>query len=151
MLGLEGVVNWGRWQLVGEYMNLWLNRDSSYGGNVHFHGGYVYLSCFLTDHYQPWNRKLGIIDRVTSLNPDCEWDRCGAWQVALRWSYADLSDSDIKGGVGESLTAGLNWYWTPRMRMQMNCSYGDISDHFPVAGETSGSYVTLGTRVQVDF
>jgi phosphate-selective porin OprO and OprP len=151
VLALEGVINYGRWQFVGEYMNLWLNRDSNFSDDLHFHGGYAYLSCFLTDHYQPWNRKMGIMDRIKPLNPDYEWDRCGAWQVGLRWSFADLTDSDIGGGIGESLTFGLNWYRTTHARLQFNCSWGNISDHAPVDGQTSGSYVTLGTRLQIDF
>jgi len=153
VLGLESVINLGRCQLVGEYMNLWLDRDPAFGDDVHFHGGYLYLSYFLTDHYQPWNRKLGIIDRVAPLTPGdtCAWEGCGAWQIAVRWSFADLSDRGVQGGVGESIAFGLNWYWTPRSRLQLNCAYGDITEHFPIDGQTFGSYVTLGTRVQVDF
>ncbi len=153
VFGVESVLNRGPWQVVCEYMNLWLDRDPMYGSNLHFQGGYVYLSYFLTDHYQPWNRKRGIIGRVKRRCPnECnDWDRMGAWQIAVRWSRADLSDDNILGGDGSSLAFGLNWYWTPRSRVQFNCIYGDISDHFPVGRFTSGDYVTLGTRVAVDF
>ena len=152
ILGLENVVNVGRLQFTGEYMNLWLDRELGFGDSLHFHGGYIQLAFFITDHFQPWNRRLGIIDRIELLNqstdPAC-WRR--AWQLAVRWSFADLSDSDILGGVGESIAAGLNWYWTPRSRLQMNCIYGNITDHAPVDGQTEGDYVTIGTRVMVDF
>jgi len=153
LLGLESVVNLGRFQVAGEYMNLWLDRQAGFGDSVYLHGGYIYLALFLTDHYQPWNRRLGIIDRITTLDPRRadDWRCLGAWQIALRWSYADLADSNIAGGIGESLTLGLNWYWTPRARMQLNAIYGNITDHFPVDGQTFGDYVILGTRAMVDF
>ena len=152
LLGFESVANFGRVQLTSEYLNLWLDREVGFGDAVHFHGGYLQLSFFLTDHFQPWNRQMGTIKRIELLNqssdPAC-WRR--AWQLAVRWSYADLSDSDVLGGVGESIAAGLNWYWTPRSRLQMNCIYGNISDRELIDGQTEGDYTTLGTRVMVDF
>ena len=152
ILAFENVVNLGRLQFTGEYLNLWLNRRPSFGDSLYFHGGYLQLSCFLTDHFQPWNRKLGIIDRIAVLHGPSgvsDWRR--AWQLAMRWSFADLSDDDILGGVGESIAMGLNWYWSPRARMQFNAIYGDISDHEPDDGFTEGTYTTLGTRMSVDF
>ena len=148
ILAVENVVNLGPLQLTGEYMNLWLDREPGFGAPVHFHGGYLQLSYFLTDHYQPWNREWGIIGRVRPLGG-------GAWspglQAAVRLSFADLSDDDILGGVGETITAAFNWYFTPRARLQFNCVYGEITDHEPVDGFTAGTFTTIGTRVMVDF
>ncbi len=153
VLATELVFNRGRFQAVAEYQNIWLNRDPAVGDNVFFYGGYLYLSYFLTPHYQPWNRNSGILGRVRSLTgeEDENWWCYNAWQLAVRGSYADLSDSDILGGVGKNLTVGLNWYWTPRSRLQLNCVYSDISNHMPVDGQTFGSALSLGGRVQVDF
>lgn len=148
IFGIENVVNFGRLQLTGEYMNLWLDREPGFGDPVHFHGGYLQLAFFLTDHYQPWDREWGVIGRVRPLAGDA-W--CPALQAAVRWSYADLSSDDVQGGVGETLTAAFNWYFTPRARLQMNCVYGEITDRAPVDGFTAGTFTTLGTRVMVDF
>ncbi|MGI9455870.1 MAG: OprO/OprP family phosphate-selective porin [Aeoliella sp.] len=152
ILGLESAVNLGKFQVTTEYLNLWLDRRAGMGEPLHFHGGYVQISYFLTDHFQPWNRRLGIIDRVTTLErSNCRSCWRPAWQAAVRWSFADLTDHDVQGGVGESIAAGLNWYWSPRARLQFNCLYGEISDHAPVDGFTSGTYTAIGTRVLVDF
>ena len=107
----------------------------------------------MTDHFQPWNRRLGIIDRVATLGPggDSAWAWYHALQFGVRFSYLDLSAGNIAGGEGQSATFGLNWYWTPRARLQVNCVVGDISEHRPVDGQTSGDFATLGTRVLVDF
>ncbi|MCA9117122.1 MAG: hypothetical protein KDA79_18755, partial [Planctomycetaceae bacterium] len=80
----------------------------------------------------------------------------GAWQVAARISRGDLSDRDILGGVGNSVTLGLNWYWNPQARLQINYINGRISDRpdfDPATGETitGGDYEIFGTRASVDF
>jgi phosphate-selective porin OprO/OprP len=76
----------------------------------------------------------------------------GAWQVAVRWSYADFNDQDIFGGIGESLTVGLNWYWTPNARMQLNWLHGTIDENAITRDiSLSGRYDIVGARFLVDF
>jgi phosphate-selective porin OprO/OprP len=157
LLGLESVLNVGPVQIVGELQNVWLQRNG--GGDPHFHGAYVYVSYFLTGEHIPWDRESGQLDRVVPYENFFLVDRCdggvgggcGAWQVALRLSYLDLTDHDILGGIGESVTLGLNWYWNPYARLQFNYSYGQIYDHEPVAGQTFGDYHIVGTRLNIDF
>ncbi len=159
LLGLATVFNVGAFQFCGEYQNLWLQRIDGFGDELHFHGGYMYVAYFLTGEYMPWDRKRGTLARVEPIEKFFLVNRCdggyghgwGAWQVALRWSYADLTDDDILGGVGESLTFGLNWYWNAYARMQFNYIYGNIYKHRPVDGETYGDYQIAGIRLMVDF
>ena len=65
-----------------------------------------------------------------------------------RGSYGDLSDDDVQGGVGESVTLGLNWYWNANARMQFNYIYGNIYDNDinAVNGINHGTYQIIGTR-----
>ncbi len=159
LLGLEGVVNVGPTQVVGEYMSLWLQRDPGAGNEVHLHGGYAYISYFLTGEHVPWERKSGTIGRVKPFENFFLVDRTsggigrglGAWQVALRWSYADFNDEDVMGGLGQNVTAGLNWYWTPYARMQFNYIVGEINNRRPEDGQTDARYQILGMRTMVDF
>ena len=155
LLGLEGVLNIGALQLVGEYQDVWLERDPGTGNDLHFGGGYVYASYFLTGEHMPWNRRSGTLDRITpfenfflvrTCDGNCEHG-LGAWQVAVRYSYADFNDLDILGGIGESLTVGLNWYWTPNARMQVNWINGTIDNN----SGNSGNYDIVGARFMVDF
>lgn len=159
LLGLENVVNVGPVQVVGEYQHVWLNRNAS--SQLNFHGGYLYISYFLTGEHMPWNRETGQLDRpkpfenffLVDTCRDGVQGGCGAWQIAVRGSYGDLSDDNIQGGIGESVTFGLNWYWTSHARMQFNCIYGNIHDNAlnAVDGITYGDYVILGTRFMTDF
>ncbi|MEE2639817.1 MAG: porin, partial [Planctomycetota bacterium] len=73
----------------------------------------------------------------------------GAWQVAVRYSWADFNSVDIFGGTGESLTLGLNWYWNPYARVQFNYIHGNIEDSS--APGIGGEYDIVGIRYMVDF
>jgi len=159
LIGAEGVVNLGPLQTVGEYQVVLLDRET--GSDLQFQGGYFYLSYFITGEHIPWDRESGTLGRVEPFENFFLVDRCrggvgrglGAWQLAARYSYADLSDDDIQGGVGSSFTFGMNWYWTPYARMQLNYIIGDIRENAEnaVGGYDAGYYQIVGTRLMVDF
>lgn len=167
LIGLEKVINFGPLQIVGEYQTMFLQRDPGFR-DVHLHGGYVYLSYFLTGEHMPWNRKSGVLDRVIPFENFFLIDRCcggtgsgwGAWQIAIRYSYADLNDADndpvitsqdVLGGMGESVTIGLNWVWNANTRLQLNYLNGSISDRNQLGTLISGDYEIIGARLLIDF
>jgi phosphate-selective porin OprO/OprP len=158
--GLEGVLNFGALQLVGEAQYINLQRDGGAGPDLDFWGGYVYASYFLTGEHMPWERDSGTLGRIKPFENfflvDTACGRVGsgwgAWQVAARYSYADFNSGDIFGGIGEAMTLGLNWYWTANSRMQFNWIHGNIKDNRETRGvPLSGFYDILGARFMVDF
>jgi phosphate-selective porin OprO/OprP len=157
LLGLEKVVNFGPLQVVTEYQKVWLEREAGFGRQLDFDGWYVYASYFLTGEHMPWKRSSGTLDRIKPFQDFWLVHTCngsteagwGAWQVAARYSYADLTDDNIFGGVGNSFTFGLNWYWNPNSRMQFNYIYGDIDERFATLDQ--GNYSIFGARFMVDF
>lgn len=158
LLGVEKVINVGPWQFVAEYQNVWLQRAGA-REDLFFLGGYAYLAYMLTGEHVPWERDSGTIGRVkpfenfflVETGDGRHGGGWGAWQVALRYSHADLTNADILGGVGDSITFGLNWYWNPNARLQFNYLHGWITDHEPVNGQTEGEYDIIGARAMVDF
>lgn len=158
LLGLEGVINVGRVQVVGEYQRTWVDREDAFN-DVAFDGAYVYVSYFLTGEHMPWDRKSGTLGRIKPFENFWLVDRCnggrsagwGAWQLAARWSHADYNDEDIFGGIGDSFTFGLNWYWNPNARVQFNYIAGEITDRDTDSGVVSGDYDIFGARWMVDF
>ncbi|MEM8668170.1 MAG: porin [Planctomycetota bacterium] len=165
---VESMLNIGAFQLTGEYFNTWLQRDPSSGFNgedLHFHGGYLFASYFLTGEHIPLNRTRGTIDRVKPFENFFVVDRCGggtgrgwgALALALRADYLDLSDSDIRGGHGYAVTAGLNWYWTAYSKLQTNYIFGEIKNAgqnefgAPVLAGVDGKFDILGFRYMIDF
>ena len=160
MIGVEKVVNIGPLQVVAEYQNLFVNREAGFAG-LYFHGGYVYASYFLTGEHMPWNRKSGTLDRVKPHENFFLVDRCGtgtgtgtgwgAWQLAVRYSYADFNDRMVLGGIGESTTFGLNWLWNANTRLQLNYITGNITNRQVGAALLGGDYDIIGARFMIDF
>lgn len=166
-IGFESITNLGAWQITAEYLATFLQRDPLVGASddVTFHGGYIYISYFLTGEHMVYDRSSGTLGRVKPFENFFLVDRCGggtghgwgAWQLALRYDYLDLTDSNVLGGVQNSWTAGLNWHWTPYSKLQMNLVYGSIEDRRPVFDPVlarnfdGGDFWILGTRYQIDF
>lgn len=159
LLAVEGVLNVGPVQVVAEQQNVFLNRVNNEA--LYLHGGYIYLSYFLTGEHVPWNREVGNIGRVEPFEDFfLVSTRCGvrqglgAWQVAFRWSYADFADRDLRGGDGEGLTLGVNWHWTSYAKMQFNYLYGEIDNNdlnTPAGAPNFGKYQILGTRFVIEY
>ena len=172
--GLESVFNVGPVNIAGEFMANSVSRRTQ--DSVDFYGGYVQAAYFLTGEHMPWDRKTGCLARIKPFEnffAVCDCDGflqrgLGAWQVAARYSYADFQDKDIFGGIGQSVTLGLNWYWNPYARMQFNYIFGKIEngpnyDTLTATNEprlnptanpgsfSSGDYQVLGVRFMIDF
>ncbi len=163
LLGLESVVNLGPLQFAGEYLNTWMEREAGFGDDLHFHGGYFYVSYFLTGEHQEWDRRTGTLDQVEPFENFWLVDTCrdgvqsgiGAWRIAARLSHGDFSDGDIFGGVGDNVTFGVNWWWNANARMQLNYIYGEVDDAETDVGGTptlvSGTYSIAGARWMIYF
>src|SRR5690606_29472657 len=153
-IGLETITNIGSLQITGEYLATFLQREPLAGpaDDLVFHGGYIYASYFLTGEFIPYDRQSGTLDRVVPLESFFLVERChggrghgwGAWQVAARYSTLDLTDSDIQGGVGHSVTLGLNWHWTAYSQLQSNLAFGTIDRREPVFDPELGETFTGG-------
>lgn len=155
LIGLESALNIGAFHINGEYMRVGIDRDGAIGDDVEFDGGYVQASYLWTGEHHPWNRKTGTLDRLKPfenffLVRDCDdatqsgW---GAWETALRYSWADMNDADINGGDGSSWTLGMNWYWNAYARMQFNYINGSVEN----GPGGFGDYEIIGARIMVDF
>lgn len=125
-------------------------------------GTYIQAGYFLTDDYRPYDRKSGAIDRVIpkrsfSFCKDCTPGGWGAWEVAARFSYLDLNDSqgtNVRGGTIADYTVGLNWYTTPYTKVVFNYIHsvsqpGTVTG--PILATEKASTDILMTRFQVDF
>ena len=167
--GVEGVVNVNQLSVVGEYMGVTMQRTGA--TDLNFHGGYMYVAYWLTNDYAPWNRQRGVLGRTkpnenffivrTKQGRQRGW---GAWQIAGRLSRGDFSDQGIDGGIGQSFSFALNWWWNPNARMQFNYINGAISqrntnnsgggpggNQIATIGTTSGNYNCFGTQFMIDW
>ncbi|MCS7312780.1 MAG: OprO/OprP family phosphate-selective porin [Acidobacteria bacterium] len=140
LLGAEGAVVFGPFSVQGEYITTTLDRVT--GSDVTFAGYYVYASVFLTGEHRPYRTSTGVFDRVKPRKSLADGGP-GAFEIAVRYSWLDLDDQDIRGGRLADLTVGLNWYLNGNTAIKINYVRADRRD--------VGTAQFLVTRFQVDF
>jgi phosphate-selective porin OprO/OprP len=134
-------------------------------GQVGFNGGYVQVSYFLTGEHREYERhhaRLGL----TYCRPHTPFffkngrnGLCfgpGAWEIAARYSYLDLNDGDVQGGILESETVGINWYLNTHLKIQFDYLHTHRYDLGTSAiiggvGTNAGTTDSLGIRTQIVF
>ena len=109
-----------------EYEAAWL-QDA---GPAFFQGAYAEVHYFLTGEHRAYDHERMAFTRVKPLRPvrwtGCERG-CGAWQVAARYSYLNLNSGDIRGGILNEFTLGVNWFLTANAKVQANYVLTDRS------------------------
>lgn len=100
----------------------WINRDTQGRENPLFWGGYFFVSYVVTGEARPYQADRGNFGRLHPTNPFVGPDGSGrgAFEVALRVSYLDLEDKNVKGGRLLDFTAGLGWHATRNARVLAN-------------------------------
>jgi phosphate-selective porin OprO and OprP len=122
-----------------------------------FNGGYVLVSYFLTGETRAYDKEFGTFARhyVTPFT-NFWWKEgtmgLGAWEVAVRYSYLNLDNGPIQGGVMDGFTAGINWYLNTNMKIQFEYVHNQRWDKGTAGGGTVPGVVdAFGTRVQISF
>lgn len=164
VLASELLIGYGAWIVQAEYIvsfaqdsytNVGGNRGAALG-TVQSHGYYVETLYFLTGEHRTYNRETAVLGRVIPFtNFWLTRDGCGdilfgsgAWQAGARYSYLDLDDPGLDGGVIQDVTLGLNWYWNPNTKVQFNYVYA----HRDVAEASfDGDIHGCGVRFAHDF
>ena len=142
----EAVLVYGPFSLQGEYA--FTNTEAPDVGNPNFNAVTVSASYWITGEHRRFKTDLAEFDRVKpNINFLQGGTGLGAWQVALRYSYLDLTDAQIRGGKISDVTAGINWQWNPNMRLMFNYVHSDVEDK----NNLSGTLQTYEMRAQVDF
>ena len=120
-------------------------------GNTFYHGGYVEMHYFLTGEHRKYDHERMAFTRVTPRHP-LSWTGekrgTGAWQLAARYSYLDLTDKGIQGGVTHELALGLNWFLTPNAKIQSNYI---LTDRYINGSAANGLLHGFGVRTAWDF
>lgn len=144
--GLELAYQAGPFSAEAEYINVDVDRDN--GNDVSFDGYHVQASYVLTGESRSYSG--GNFGGITPQGPG------GAWEVAARFSHMDLNDEDIRGGEQDSITLGLNYYYSSNLRFMGNVVFTDVKDSDAVLELTDGetdqdSPTTFLARMQYSF
>ncbi len=140
--GFEGAFVYRNFHLQGEYqmVNVYRNNNLATAG---FKSGYVYLLWDINGGHRKWDKTQGEFGQYLP-NPKNKW---GNWELALRYSYVNLSDeaANIYGGVAANYTAGINWYPNSNIVCQLNYTSVQTSEHSKI-GKDNFSYVQFMTK-----
>lgn len=160
---LELAMVHGSWTMQAEWLVSGLQDarravNDPLGTNVVYHGGYVQLLYFLTGESDHYSRKTGFFERVTPFEnyffvngeDGCNYFGTGAWQVGARYNYLDLNDQGINGGVLHNVSATLNWFLNPNMKVQFDYMATHRDAPLP-AGAGDGWIHGWGMRFAHDF
>ena len=110
-----------------------------------FHGGEAFVSYLLTGETKPYNLRGAYFERTSPASSVFEGGS-GAWEVVLRYSYADLDSQNIQGGKFWRITPMLNWYLSENVRLEFVTGYG-VADRFG----TRGAILFGQTRLQLQL
>ncbi len=149
LMGAELAASYGSFWAQAEYLHVL--ADQTAASAVGFDGVYLESGYFLTGESRPYNRAAGVFGRVIPYENFFAVDRgicgIGAWEVAARYSYLDLTDENVLGGTIQDFTAGLNWYWNPYTKLQFNYIHAFLENPFHGASDTD----LFAARFHLDF
>ncbi len=141
--GFELVAKRGPLTIQAEYLASVVDAGSL--GQAYFDGAYGSASWFLTGEQRPYNTLTAKMGPLTPAHDlalrDGHW---GAWELAGRLSWLDLTDGHVRGGDMTIATAGINWYWNRYIRILFDSSYAHLSD-----GPNDGDMFILQSRFQI--
>jgi phosphate-selective porin OprO/OprP len=123
MFGVEGAWRSGALTVQTEYLRSRVNRDGD--GDPMFKGAYVQLAWVVTGEVRPYDTATATFGALTPDRP-VEWspeqwslDELGALELAARYSWLDLENKDVDGGVMRSLNLGLGWTLNSWTKIQL--------------------------------
>ena len=132
--GLEAAWRAGPFSLEGEVLRTELDRANN--DNPTFGGYHVQGSWVLTGESRAYGG--GSFGSVSPAGP------AGAWELAARYSHADLNDAGVTGGEQNNTTLGLNWYATDQVRFMANYIAVDVTDSGAQGLDEQGNTITVG-------
>ena len=134
----------GPFNFEAEYMRASVNRFGEPQGNVSFAGWRLQANYVLTGETRAYDFKSGSFGSIT---PEKE---SGAWEIAARYSYLDLTDKNVTGGVEHNVTLGTSWYANTHVRVIGNYILVMV-DPSSIASDDNSSHTihAVGARLQV--
>jgi phosphate-selective porin OprO/OprP len=122
----------GRLLLGGEYY--WQKVNSSQTGNPWFHGGEAVVSWITTGEVRSFNL-AGNYFKEVSPDSTVMQGGPGAWAPLIKFSYSNLTNGPIQGGIFWRVTPMINWYVTDNIRLEFGYGYGVLT-RFGTKGAT---------------
>jgi phosphate-selective porin OprO/OprP len=164
-LGAEFAVQHSNLLLQAEYQRLGVTRSDGLG-SPHFNGYYVSGSWLLTGETRKYNTASAAFDAPPVAHP-FGWGGggWGAWELAARYSTADLNyhagaagtaqtGDAIRGGDEKNFTVGVNWYWNNFARLMLDYQHVKIDRLSPATSASNAAtiwFTPVGAQIGQNF
>jgi phosphate-selective porin OprO/OprP len=164
--GVEAAAAFGSFYTQAEVFKFIVNRRGK--TDAAFEAAYAQAS-YIFGGRRTYSANCGCysgVNPITNFSP--KDSGMGAFEIAARFSYANLTDQFIKsttnaigaagmnlnavnGGQQTNMTVGLNWFWNPNMLWKLNYIHSNY-DRTNIGGTKSGVAVdALAARFQFMF
>jgi phosphate-selective porin OprO/OprP len=147
--GLEAAGLWGPFIAQAEWNRVHVGRQAD--ANVSFDGFHIQAGYMLTGEHRHYDWKKGTFSSPRPCSP------CGAWELALRYSYVNLTDKNVYGGSEHNATLGVNWFYNRNVTVKANYirakihPIGTIAGVIPSATPGVRNLDIFALRLQVAF
>jgi len=91
-----------------------------------FFAYYGTLSWFITGEHKNYVKSKTTFSRLSPKKNLGQGGGFGAVELSLRYSYVNLDDTDLTGGIMSNITGGINWYLNPATKVAFNFVYVDV-------------------------
>ncbi|WP_375459295.1 OprO/OprP family phosphate-selective porin [uncultured Enterovirga sp.] len=156
-VGLEAAYANGPFRIQSEFMTVDVDRDFERSA-VTFNGGYVYGAWVINGKGPKYSldaddaTEIGVFKRVEPESGQrVSRGGSGVFEFAARYSAVELTSRNIRGGYQQDVTAGLNWYPEPFIRIMANYVHAWAD---PTAAKVTGraTQADIGqVRLQIAF
>ena len=136
--GLEAAGLWGPFIAQAEWNSVHVGRQAA--DSVSFNGWHVQAGYMLTGESRRYDWKKGTFSSPKPCSP------CGAWELAARYSYVNLTDKDVWGGSEHNATLGVNWFYNRNVTVKANYIRARINPIGTVAGVIPAEATRPGVR-----
>ena len=146
MLDGELAAKYGRLRVQGEMIGVDVAREWP-RQSLNFGGGYVCASYFLTRDSYPYDWRTAQFLHVIPRG------KCGAWEIASRFSATNLNDREVLGGKATAFTVGMNYYPNPNIKIMADCVLINNDANATAKGSLVGNdyYKMIQFRFQAAF
>lgn len=130
LFGAELLAFYDSFRFQGEYMMNQVHRTGDLS-TERFNGYYAQAGYLFFNGRQTYNRSRGVFSNPSGLQ---KW---GGLEVVARWERMDMNSHDVKGGLANALTLGLNYYMNRYFKAQLNYSHIDHDEYANANGEAA--------------
>ncbi len=152
---LELIWAWRSLAIQSEFY--WLKLSDQNSSTIS--GGYVQAGYWLTGEHYNYQKGTGTLTRNDVNCPfarRCDNSRLlvspGAWQIAYRFSWFDLSDFNAaKSGTMYDHTFGLNWHLNTHIRLMLDYVVSNNHYNYGTYADSNGIINVVAASFQINF